>query len=333
MQIGFHLTPFWSPTDRTPTQIIDEVIEVVRAASTMGYAWVSMGHHWLSHPTVWPQPYPIIARLAPETGTMHIKTSVLLLPLLNPVEVAENVATLDHITHGRLLLGVAIGYREQELETIGLTRKDRAPKLEESIQLMKRLWSSEDVTFEGKYTKVTKGRMGFTPYQKPHPPIEMGAQSEGATKRAARITDGVFFGPQVSWVDIRKLAGVYRQARQEAGHAAVGILGASRSLMVGKSKEDAAQTAGQYLEKTFHMYRTWEMQESSMVPLQLGFDRPLDDWTVHGSPKDCVETLLRARDEIGLNRVGFTIYSLPRAPKARIEYLQMIAEEIVRKVA
>ena len=113
----------------------------------------------------------------------------------------------------------------------------------------------------------------------------------------------------------------------------MGILGASRSLMVGKSKEDAAQTARQYLEKTFNMYRTWEMQESSMVPLQLGFDRPLDDWTVHGSPQDCVETLLRARDETGLNRIGFTIYSLPRAPQARVEYLQMIAEEIVKKVA
>jgi alkanesulfonate monooxygenase SsuD/methylene tetrahydromethanopterin reductase-like flavin-dependent oxidoreductase (luciferase family) len=332
MQIGFHLTPFWSPTDRSPTEIIDEAIEVVRAASGMGYAWVSMGQHWLSHPTVWPQPYPLVARLAPETGTMRIKTSVLLLPLLNPVEVAENVATLDHITHGRLLLGVAIGYREKELETVGLGRKDRAPKLEESILLMKRLWAGEEVTFEGKYAKVTKGRMGFTPYQKPHPPIEVGAQSEAATKRAARITDGVFFGPQVSWQDVGRLAGVYRQARQETGQAELGILGASRSLMVGKSKEDAAETARQYLEKTFNMYRTWEMQESSMVPLQLGFDRPLDDWTVHGSPQDCVETLLRARDEIGLNRVGVTIYSLPRSPQARIEYLQMIAEEIVRKV-
>jgi alkanesulfonate monooxygenase SsuD/methylene tetrahydromethanopterin reductase-like flavin-dependent oxidoreductase (luciferase family) len=332
MQIGFHLTPFWSPTDRTPTEIIDEAIEVVRAASKMGYAWVSMGHHWLSHPTIWPQPYPLVARLAPETGAMRIKTSVLLLPLLNPVEVAENVATLDHITHGRLLLGVAIGYREKELETVGLGRKDRAPKLEESIQVMKRLWAGEEVTVEGKYVKVTKGRMGFTPYQKPHPPIECGAQSEGATRRAARIADGVFFGPQVSWQDVGKLAGVYRQARQESGNAEIGILGASRSLMVGKSKEDAAQTARQYLEKTFNMYRTWEMQESSMVPLQLGFDRSLDDWTVHGSPADCVETLLRARNETGLNRVGFTIYSLPRTPQARIEYLQMIAEEIVRKV-
>src|SRR3990167_2814257 len=95
MRIGFHLTPFWSPTDRRPTQIIDEAIEVVSAASRMGYAWVSIGHHVLSHPTVWPQPYPMLARLAPETGSMRLKTSVLLLPIVNAGEAAENIATLD----------------------------------------------------------------------------------------------------------------------------------------------------------------------------------------------------------------------------------------------
>src|SRR5881397_3839550 len=267
MQIGFHLTPFWSPTDRSPAQIIDEAIEVVRAASTMGYAWVSMGQHWLTYPTIWPQPYPLIARLAPETGNMQIKSSVLLLPLLNPVEVAENVSTLDHMTHGRLVLGVAIGYREAELETAGLTRKDRTAKLEESIQLMKQLWPGQEVTFEGKYSKVTKGRVGFTPYQKPHPPIEMGAQSEGAARRAARLSDAVFFGPQVAWADIHWLTKVYREARAAAGHRTPGTVGAARSLMVAKSKEAAARTARQYLDKSVNMYQTWEGQEKGMGAL------------------------------------------------------------------
>src|SRR5206468_11944664 len=179
MRIGFHLTPFWSPTDRHPTQILDEAIEVVAAAAPMGFAWVSIGQHWLSHPTVWPQPFPILARLAPETGRMRLKTSVLLLPILNPVDVAENIATLDHITHGRLDVGVAIGYRELELGVAGLTRADRVPKLEESLELMKRLWRGEDVKFDGRYTRVESGRMAFTPYQTPHPPLEMGAQSDG----------------------------------------------------------------------------------------------------------------------------------------------------------
>ncbi len=329
MRIGFHLTPFWSPADRGPTRIIDEAIEVVAAASRMGYGWVSIGQHWISHPTVWPQPFPMLARLAPETGSMRLKTSVLLLPILNAVETAENVATLDHIAHGRLDVGVAIGYRDKELEAAGLTRKDRGPKLEESLALMKRLWSGEEVTFEGTYTRVTRGRIGFTPYQKPHPPLEMGAQSEAATRRAARITDGVFFGPQVAWRDIGRLARLFRETRAETGQPSPGFVGASRSLIVAADKAAALAAAREYLEKTFTMYRTWEMQESTMVSLQLGFDTPLDDWTVNGSPKDCVETLVRAR-EMGLDRVGFSIYSLPREVRARIEYLQMIAEEVMR---
>ena len=332
MQIGFHLTPFWSPTDRSPTAIIDEAIEVVRAAATMGFAWVSIGHHWVSQPTVWPQPLPLLARLAPETGDLRLKTSMLLLPLLNPVDVAESVATLDHITHGRLDLGVAIGYREKELEAAGLTRKDRVPKLEESLDVMKRLWRGDEVTFDGAYTKLSGVRMGFPPCQQPHPPLEMGAQSVGATRRAARLVDAVFLGPQTAWADVARLVRIYRDARATQGPGTAGRAIASRSLIVGPSKEAAHAAARAYLERTFAMYRGWAMQEPTMVPLQLGFETSLDDWTINGTPAQCLETIARAR-AMGLDGIGLTIYSLPRGVTARIEYLQMIAEEIVRPAA
>src|SRR4029077_1824021 len=145
--------------------------------------------------------------------------------------------------------------------------KDRVPKLEESLALVKCLWAGEEVTFEGTYTAVTRGRMGFTPYQTPHPPLagggggstpsqppppplEMGAQSEGATRRAARLTDGVFFGPQVAWRDIAGLGHVFREERGKLGAATRGHVGASRSLIVGASKEAARAAAREYLERT-----------------------------------------------------------------------------------
>jgi alkanesulfonate monooxygenase SsuD/methylene tetrahydromethanopterin reductase-like flavin-dependent oxidoreductase (luciferase family) len=203
------------------------------------------------------------------------------------------------------------------------------PKLEESLALVKRLWAGEEVTFEGTYTAVTRGRMGFTPYQTPHPPLEMGAQSEGATRRAARLTDGVFFGPQVAWRDIAGLGHVFREERGKLGAATPGHVGASRSLIVGASKEAARAAAREYLERTFNMYRTWEMQESSMVELQLSLETALDNWTVNGTPDDCIATIAGAR-EMGLERIGFTIYSLPRDVQARIDYMQMIAERILK---
>lgn len=342
MKIGLHLTPFWSPTDGSASRVLDEAIQVVAAASRMGFAWVSIGHHWLSHPTVWPQPFPILARFAPDAGRMRLKTSMLLLPLLNPVDVAENVATLDHLTHGRLDVGVAIGYRERELEAAGLTRTDRVPKLEESLTLVKRLWKGEEVTFDGAYTKISKGRLGFTPYQTPYPPIEMGAQSVGATQRAAQLADAVFFGPQVGWADVAHLAKVFRETRASLAAnadamgvtdmpAGPGVVFASRSLIVGKDKDAAAAAARDYLERTFRMYRAWEMQEATMVPLRLDFQPSLDDWTINGTPADCTETILRACS-MGLDGIGLTIYSLPRDVQARIEYLEMIAREILRPV-
>src|SRR2546428_4795994 len=295
----------------------------------MGFAWLSIGHPGLSHPTVWPRPVAMLSRLAPEAGEMRLKTSMLLLPLLNPVDVAESVVTLDHITHGRLDVGVAIGYRELELEAAGLRRRDRVPKLEDALGIRRRLGRGEESPRGGAYMKLTKARLGLPPHQHPHPPLEMGAQSVGATQRAARLVDAVFFGPQVAWADVGRLVGVYRAARAAESAGTAGTAFASRSLIVGASKEAARAAARGYLERTFAMYRSWEMQEPGMVQLQLGFASSLDDWTINGTPAQCLETIARAR-ALGLDGIGLTIYSLPREVKARIEYLRMISEEIVR---
>src|SRR5262249_10326848 len=286
-------------------------------------AWVSAPQHWLAHPTAWPQPYPLLARLAPESGTMRLKTSVLLLPLLNPVEVAGNIATLDPITHGRLDLGVALGYRREESPAVALRLRDGLPKPEDGLTVMKRLWAGEEGTLSGKYITLDRARLGFGPAQQPHPPIEFGAQSRGAVQRAARLADGIFLGPQVAWRDVQHLVALYKETRQEAGYTHPGMLGASRSLIVGRDKADAATRARDYLAKTFANYQRWRMQERTMVPLQLDFSIPLDDWTVHGSPQDCVEKLLWAQQEVGVEYIGCTIYSLPTDVQARIDYMQM----------
>ena len=333
MQIGIHLTPFFSPTDRPPTQVIDEVVAIARRASQLGFAWISAPHHWAAHPSVWPQPFPLLARLAPETGEMRLMTLVILLPLLNPVETAEHVATLDAISHGRLTLGVAIGYREAELEAVGLTRKDRVPKLEESLALMKQLWSWRRGDLRRPVRPCHQTAYGLdagakTPSAHRHGVSERARHGAGGAphrRRVLRATGGL---------------GGYRQAHRRlpagarrSGTALAGVLGASRALLLGKDQEDAARIGRAYLERTFANYRAWEMQEATMVPLALSFDRPLQDWTVHGSTADCVETLLRAREEMGLTHISLTMYNLPRELPARLDYLERVAEEILRKVA
>jgi alkanesulfonate monooxygenase SsuD/methylene tetrahydromethanopterin reductase-like flavin-dependent oxidoreductase (luciferase family) len=292
MKCGLLLLPFLGALDRPVSANVETTRAVVRAASTRGFAWISASQHLVSHPTRWPQPFLVLAHLASEAGRMRLMTQMLLLPLHNPVTVAEEVATLDHISEGRLTLGVAIGYRDVEMEAAGIMRKERAGRMEEAVALMKRLWTGEETTHAGSFYRLTRARMGFTPVQQPHPPIIMAAQSAGAAARAGRLGDGIFFGPQISWADMRSLIAVYRQARREAGKPGDGLIGSSRSVMLSRDRETALSEGRAYMERTFRMYSGWSMQERSMVPLQLTADH-VDEWAILGSPADCIAALQR----------------------------------------
>jgi alkanesulfonate monooxygenase SsuD/methylene tetrahydromethanopterin reductase-like flavin-dependent oxidoreductase (luciferase family) len=325
------MTPFFAPAGRPPAEVIDEVFAVGRRVDELGFDWVSVPHHWAAHPVVWPQPFPLLAGLARETRSARLMTLMLLLPLLGAVDVAENAATIDQMSGGRFTLGAAIGFRDVELHAIGLTRKDRVPKLEEAIRIMKLLWAGEEVSVQGRYGSLERMRTALLPAQRPHPPIVLAAQSEAATRRAARIADGVYLGPQVTWKGIAHLVSVYREARREAGHADMGMIGAGRVVLLGRDRDDALRTTRPKLEALFANYRNWEMKEQGMVPIALSSDTPVEDWTVCGSADDCAAALVRAASEIGLTHVGLNVYSLPASTRARLEYVERISGEVVTR--
>ncbi|HSF03476.1 MAG TPA: LLM class flavin-dependent oxidoreductase, partial [Solirubrobacterales bacterium] len=145
MKLGFHVGQVVLRGQDLRRQWQDH-LEQFRACRDAGFDLVSWGHHWLIDPFQHFQPLPVLARLAAEAGTMELATGVLLTPLLNPVQVAEDVATLDHICEGRLVLGVGLGYRREEFEAAGGTLSERVPRFEEGLALIKRLWTEDEVT-------------------------------------------------------------------------------------------------------------------------------------------------------------------------------------------
>src|SRR6201997_5559346 len=138
-----------------------EHVEQVRAARDAGFDLIVMGQHYLSTPFQEVQTLPSLARRAAEAGHMRIGATVLLLPLLNPVDVAEQVATLDVICEGRFVFGVGLGYRDQEYEAFGVTGKERVARLIESLELIRRLWSEDEVTHRGRFFNVTRARLAL----------------------------------------------------------------------------------------------------------------------------------------------------------------------------
>lgn len=331
MNLGLTGLAFLSARDRPLAQQADDAAQVFRAASRLGYAYVSFAQHLISYPYFWPQPFPMVARMAPEVGQMRIVVQALLLPYFNAVDVAEQVATLDHICKGRFDLVAGLGYRDVELEAVGIQMRDRVPREIEAIGLMRRLWSGEEVTFHGRYFHVTRGRMGITPIQKPAPPIWITCHSPGAAARAGRIGDGVFFSPFVGWKDALKLRDIYLAEARKAGRPP--RLAASRFLALGKDPDSAVQQCASALEAQIAMYRGWNMQEPTMVKLRWSLEEPAADFVVAGNHDQCRETLARYRDEVGISHVTLAPLNMPVTLAERLEYIQAVAEGIVRLLA
>ena len=133
------------------------------------------GQHYLAAPYQMSAVFPLLSRLAAEAGEMRVAATVILVPLHNPVELAESIATLDCITDGRFVFGVGLGYRDEGVHRLRVERSQRVGRLNEAMELIKRLWSEDEVEFSGKYYTVPKTKISTKPVQNPHPPIWVAA--------------------------------------------------------------------------------------------------------------------------------------------------------------
>ncbi len=331
MDVALHIRDFMDDPSRPMHQQIEEAAEIARHAGSWGFKGIYCPQHWVSYPTIWPQPIPILARLAAEAKGIKLITGVILLPLQNPVELAEQAITMDHITNGHFVLGLGLGYRQTELEAVGTNRAERVGRFEESLKLMKMLWSGETISFKGQYWQVTDARVAITPVQKPHPPVWIAAQSRRAVRRAATMGDGALLGPQPSWDDIQLLSKVYWEAREEQGETS-GLLGSNRSIAIARDRETAIRDAEATAARKAGMYGNWDMQERDTVNLGLSDKRDLKEWAIVGSPEECVETVSKSHNEHRLGYVGLGFLNLPKEHSARLEYLHMISEQFISRL-
>jgi alkanesulfonate monooxygenase SsuD/methylene tetrahydromethanopterin reductase-like flavin-dependent oxidoreductase (luciferase family) len=184
-----------------------EHVEQVRLARAVGFSSVWASQHYLSDPFTYFQPIPTLARLAADARGMILGTGVLLLPLLHPVDVAEQLATLDVIADGRLVFGVGLGYRDVENLAFGHDPKQRVGRFEESLEVVERLWRGEPVDYEGRYFTLRGARISMRPMQSPRPPVWLAANGDAGVRRAARLGDAWLMNPHADPGDARAPAG------------------------------------------------------------------------------------------------------------------------------
>ena len=298
---------------------IQESVEQVRVAREAGFGLIAAGQHFMAEPFQMSSLFPLLARLAAEAGDMQVAATVILVPLHNPVELAESIATLDCITGGRFVFGVGLGYRDEEYAAFGIRRNERVGRLEESVDIIKKLWTEDEVEYHGKYYTVPRITPTTKPEQKPHPPIWVAANNDGAIKRAARWGCPWLVNPHATVPMIANQWVHYKSALEAAGNPVPHDLPMMRELYIARDREMAYIESQPYLEPKYAAYASWGQdkalpgEESFRIPYQdLAKDRFL-----LGSPDDVVAELKRYSSELGVNQMLFRM-QWPGMPQAQV---------------
>ncbi|HTV90090.1 MAG TPA: LLM class flavin-dependent oxidoreductase [Stellaceae bacterium] len=281
------------PRADDPVRRFGEAVDAARLARAVGFDALAAGHHYLSPPYQSLQSLPLLARLAAEAPGMDLCLSVLLLAMLNPVQTAEEVASLDIMSGGHVVLGVGIGYRDIEYEAFGMTARERVPRLLEALRLIKRLWSEEVVSFEGRFFRVHGATCTIRPVQRPHPPIWIAANADAAVLRTARLGYSWLINPHAALPTLERQWQRYRQALAAAGQVMPATRPMILELSVAPTREEAVATARPHLEAKYAAYAEWG--QDKVLPgeenFRVDFADLARDRFILGTPDEAIEQI------------------------------------------
>jgi alkanesulfonate monooxygenase len=252
----------------------------------------------------------LLTAIAARTKKIKLGTGILVLPLRNPVLLAKQLSSMDLLSDGRLLLGMASGWYKREFDAIGVPFEKRGKIMDENLEIITRFWAEDMVKGEYTYHKIPAGVMYPKPVQKPRPPILIGGYVDRVLKRAAIDGDGwltYFYRPESfakSWAKIRDFA-------KEGGKNPDALLNASQlPIRIGKSRAAVESDMMEWLGKEWD-YAAWS--ESTK------------DSAILGTVDECVEQL-KAHLAVGVQKLIFVPY---RYEKDQIE---TIAREIIPRL-
>jgi alkanesulfonate monooxygenase SsuD/methylene tetrahydromethanopterin reductase-like flavin-dependent oxidoreductase (luciferase family) len=234
-------------------------IDMAAWAETRGCIATVLSEHHASPDGYLPSPVPLAAAIAARTSTMTINVAALLLSLYEPVKLAEDLAVVDLISRGRVSYVIGIGYRDEEFDMFGVERRGRGRLVEERIGLLRRLWSGEEVEFDGRRARVTP--LPFTPGG---PMLAYGGGSEVAARRAARL--GMFF---IAESHAAELEAAYLAEAERAGVPALGCAfptaGIPLTVFVADDPEKAWAELGEYMLVDAASYGQWNAHREDIA--------------------------------------------------------------------
>jgi alkanesulfonate monooxygenase SsuD/methylene tetrahydromethanopterin reductase-like flavin-dependent oxidoreductase (luciferase family) len=302
MKVGLYITTQFTPeTDVFAAR--KEMLEQVRAARQNGFASLWVPHHYATQPMQMLAPIPMLAYLLHEAEGMVIGPNILVLPLLNPIHVAEDAVTLDLLSGGRYVLGVGIGYREAEFNAFDVPLKERVQRFNESIAVMRRLWTEDRVTHQGKSFKIDDLGIGLKPVRPGGPPIWVAGVVDAAVKRAAHIGDAWLITNFAHLSVLVPQMKMYRATLAELNKPFPDDVPITRECYIGPTREKALEECRAALEYKYGAYSSWGLDKLSddAESFNQPFEAFVKDRFIIGDKASVKDEIQRYRELLGVN--------------------------------
>jgi alkanesulfonate monooxygenase SsuD/methylene tetrahydromethanopterin reductase-like flavin-dependent oxidoreductase (luciferase family) len=312
----------------------DEICAVARLAGQLGFDCITKGMHYGASPLGDYQQIPFLARIMAEAPGCRLNAGVVLLSLHKPLDIAEQFATLDVMSGGKVILGVALGYRDLEFKAFGTTQGERVRRLEENLVAIKRLWTEDCVSMTASHFELDEVSLGMRPVQKPHPPIWMGANADPAIRRAARLADCWYIPPHNRVDTILRQLDVYRSELDACGKPFPHELPMRREVFVARDRSEALRLCGAALERKYQAYVQWGQDKP--MPEGDELDLALDDLTkdrfLIGSPDEVADAILDIVRPTGVNHLIISTHWPGMETAVAMDAMQRFAEEVMPSV-
>ncbi|MEZ5098408.1 MAG: LLM class flavin-dependent oxidoreductase [Thermoleophilia bacterium] len=302
MRLGLFLSAQYEP-GVDPGAALEAILEDVRLARDVGLSTVAAGQHFLPQPYWMFQPVPLLARLAAEAGEMRLATGVLLLPLLNPLEVAETVASLQVICGGRLAVGLGLGYRDEEWGAFAVGRSP-VRAYEEKLGVLRGLLDGAPVTARGDGYDLRDAALAHVP--SPRPPLWLAAVADRAVRRAGRCADGWYMPPMSSLDELERQVALFRAERPRGEP---GELVGFREVLVAETDAEAVRRARPILEAKYATYAQWGQADE----LGSGWERLAHGRFCVGSAETVRAQLAEHQERLGTSEIHCRV-SWPGSP-------------------
>ena len=346
MDFGVFLD-FASRKGATPNEIFQESFDLVDLAEESGLDTVWLGEsHFNPNRSVLSAPTVVASSIATRTKRLRVGNAVQVLPLISPLRIAEEAATVDQVSQGRFEFGVGRSGNANAYEIMGIPYEESPARFQEALDIILEAWKGEPFSYHGKYNHIDDATITPGTYQKPRPPVRLASTQEDSFARVGRLGFPIFLS--VRGMDVNDLENnlkEYHKAWREAGHPGDGgDISVRVPIYIGATKEEAIsepqETTEAFFARQRRMYEERLKRGGGDLPEErlaraerlanLTYQDILETRVIFGTPEMVVERLSQFKEMLGLT--GFAAELNPGGllpPAAVHRSMKLLAEEVM----